>query len=39
MENKEAIKIHNSSEHFTSIVPKFAELKESQSEINLYKYN
>ncbi|MGH4121945.1 MAG: putative quinol monooxygenase [Clostridium sp.] len=36
-ENSEAIKLHNNSEHFTSIVPKFAELKESQSEINLYK--
>lgn len=36
-ENSEAIKSHNSSEHFTSIVPKFAELREKQSEINLYK--
>ncbi|MFT5873262.1 MAG: quinol monooxygenase YgiN [Clostridium sp.] len=36
-ENEEAINIHNNSEHFTSIVPKFAEFKEGQSEINLYK--
>ncbi|MGH4141025.1 putative quinol monooxygenase [Clostridium sp.] len=36
-ENGEAIKLHNSSEHFTSIVPKFGELKDGQSEINLYK--
>ena len=36
-ENKEAINLHNNSEHFTSIVPKFEELKEGQSEINLYK--
>lgn len=35
--SEEAIKLHNNSEHFTSIVPKFAELIESQSEINLYK--
>lgn len=27
-ENGEAINLHNSSEHFTSIVPKFGELKE-----------
>ncbi len=36
-ENTEAIKAHNSSEHFTSIVPEFGELRESQTEINLYK--
>ena len=36
-ENSEAINLHNNSEHFTSIVPKFAEFKEGQSEINLYK--
>lgn len=36
-ENREAINLHNSSEHFTSIVPKFGELKDGQSEINLYK--
>lgn len=36
-ENDEVIKIHNNSQHFTSIVPKFADLRESISEINLYK--
>lgn len=36
-ESEEAIKLHNNSKHFTSIVPKFSDLKESQSEINLYK--
>jgi len=36
-ENSEAINLHNSSEHFTSIVPKFGDLKDGQSEINLYK--
>ncbi|HEY8891800.1 MAG TPA: putative quinol monooxygenase [Clostridium sp.] len=36
-ENDDAVKIHNASEHFTSIVPKFAELKEGQSVINIYK--
>jgi quinol monooxygenase YgiN len=36
-ENSEAINLHNKSEHFTSIVPKFGEFKEGQSEINLYK--
>jgi quinol monooxygenase YgiN len=36
-ENQDAINIHNNSKHFTSIVPQFAELKESQPEINLYK--
>lgn len=36
-ENSEAIMAHNSSEHFTSIVPKFGELRETQTEINLYK--
>ncbi|MBK5241179.1 putative quinol monooxygenase [Clostridium sp.] len=35
--SEEAIKLHNNSEHFTSIVPQFVELKESQSQINLYK--
>ena len=36
-ENKDVINIHNNSEHFTSIVPKFADLRESNTEINLYK--
>ena len=35
-EDEEAIKNHNNSEHFTSIVPKFADLRE-KSEVNLYK--
>lgn len=28
-ENKDAINLHNKSEHFTSIVPQFAEFRES----------
>ena len=36
-ENAEIIKSHNASKHFTSIVPKFADLIAKQSEINLYK--
>lgn len=36
-QDKEAINLHNNSAHFTSIVPKFAELKQGQSMINLYK--
>ena len=36
-ENKDIIKSHNSSKHFTSIIPKLAELQESNSEVNLYK--
>ncbi len=36
-ESQDAINIHNKSIHFTTIVPQFAELKESQPEINLYK--
>jgi len=36
-ESEDAINIHFNSKHFTSIVPKFAELGESQSEVNLYK--
>ena len=35
--DEEAIKIHNSSEHFTRIVPEFAELREGKPEVNLYK--
>jgi len=35
-ENQDAINIHNNSKHFTSIVPKFGEFKESTPEINLY---
>ena len=36
-EDEEVIKIHNNSEHFTSIVPKFGDLREGKSEINIYK--
>ncbi|MBX4260149.1 antibiotic biosynthesis monooxygenase [Clostridium estertheticum] len=36
-ENEGIIKSHNASVHFTSIVPKFADLIEKKSEINLYK--
>ncbi|MBU3191459.1 antibiotic biosynthesis monooxygenase [Clostridium bowmanii] len=36
-ENSEAINLHNNSEHFTGIVPKFGDLKDGKSEINLYK--
>lgn len=36
-ENEDIIKSHNSSKHFTSIVPKFADLIAKKSEINLYK--
>ncbi|MBU3075057.1 putative quinol monooxygenase [Clostridium estertheticum] len=36
-ENEDIIKSHNTSIHFTSIVPKFADLIEKKSEINLYK--
>ena len=35
-ESKDAINIHNSSKHFTTIVPEFAGLQESNSEVNLY---
>ncbi len=36
-ESEEAINLHNNSKHFTTIVPKFADLQESKSEVNLYK--
>jgi len=35
--NEEAIKLHNDSIHFTTIVPKMAELREGKPEINLYQ--
>lgn len=35
--DKEAIEVHNSSEHFTSIVPKLKGLKEDGSELNIYE--
>lgn len=36
-ESEEVIKLHNSSKHFTTIVPKLGEFEESKPEINLYK--
>ncbi len=36
-ESQDIIKIHNDSKHFTSIVPKFVDLQECNSEVNLYK--
>ena len=36
-ENEEVINIHNNSKHFTSIVPKFADFRDSKTEVNLYK--
>ncbi|MCR2044058.1 putative quinol monooxygenase [Anaerosalibacter massiliensis] len=35
--DEEAIKIHNASPHFTTVVPKLGELREKSPEINLYK--
>lgn len=35
--DKEAIEVHNNSKHFTSIVPKLKQLKEGDSELNIYK--
>lgn len=35
--NEEAIRLHNESKHVTGIVPKFSELREGKTEINLYK--
>ena len=35
--NEEAIRLHNESKHFTSIVPKLSELREGKPESNLYK--
>lgn len=35
-ESKEAIKLHNNSKHFTTIVPKLAQFQEGDTEINLY---
>jgi len=36
-QDKEAIALHNSSAHFTRIVPMFGEFREKPSEINLYE--
>ncbi|MCB2291160.1 antibiotic biosynthesis monooxygenase [Clostridium sp. CS001] len=35
--SEEDIKLHNCTEHYTSIVPKLAELQEGKTEVNLYK--
>lgn len=35
--DEKAIEIHNQSKHFTAIVPKFSDLEEVPTEINLYK--
>lgn len=35
--DEKAIEIHNQSEHFTTMVPKFSALEEVPTEINLYK--
>lgn len=35
--DEEAIKQHNDSEHFKSIVPKLSELREGKPEVNKYK--
>lgn len=34
--SKEAIEIHNNSEHFTRIVPKLRELQAEDSSVNLF---
>ena len=35
--SEEDIKLHNITEHFTSIVPKLAELQEGKTEVNMYR--
>lgn len=35
--SEEDIKLHNGTDHYTSIVPKLAELQEGKTEVNLYK--
>ncbi len=35
--DEEAIKNHNSSEHFKRIVPQFADLRIGKSDLNIYK--
>ena len=35
--SEEEIKLHNNSEHYTSIVPKGVDLQEGKTEVNLYK--
>jgi quinol monooxygenase YgiN len=36
-ENEEAIKLHNSTKHFTTLVPELAKFQEGETEITLYK--
>lgn len=36
-QSKEAIDLHNNSNHFKDIVPKLTELQEVESEVNLYE--
>ena len=36
-EDEEAIRLHNESKHFKSIVPKLAELRQDGSEANKYR--
>jgi len=35
--NEQAINLHNKSDHFINIVPKFVDLQEGETEVNLYK--
>jgi len=35
--DKEAIRLHNNTEHFKTIVPELAKFREGKPEINLYK--
>lgn len=35
--DEEAIKLHNESKHFTTIVPKLSQLREAKPEVNLYR--
>ena len=35
--SEEDIKLHNITEHFTSIVPQFTDLQEGKTEVNLYR--
>ncbi|WP_010238795.1 putative quinol monooxygenase [Clostridium arbusti] len=36
-ESKKAIKSHNDSDHFKSIVPELEKLREKNADVNLYK--
>jgi quinol monooxygenase YgiN len=35
--DEEAIRLHNNTEHFKTIVPELAKLREGKPEINLYR--